>query len=699
MFKKLLVLGMLLLLTFVYAEQTELETISVEEEEQDEIEKLRHSPMPVSVIDVTRFHGRNISLNEVLKRVAGVKIKQQGGLGSRATIAIHGLDGNRVKIYIDGSPLNSPDGTFGINDIPIQFIERIEVYKGVVPAKFGGDSTGGAVNVVIKEFKGNYIDATYSVGSYGEHRGTFVLQKELKEYNLELSLGGFYNKAANDYIMKSPFVEDLEIKRDHAAFESLAVAQVGKIKDVWFDKISWELVYYESEKEIQGILSRVKEAKNKSTAYIAAIKFEKDNFFIDNLEFEYTAAYIDLELNHIDKASTCYNFDGSERKCPGSGGGEITGTPHDSEDKQKDFRHDLNLYYSLNKNHAINFHVNMQNSEYAPKDELADAYAGFETSMYPSEKTNTVSSLGWESSYLDGKLVNDMGIKNYDYDYKITPRVIPGAIPPDENHQKGNEFGFYESIRYEPIKGLFIKSSYEHALRLPNSSEVFGNGGFIGPANNLAPEIADNFNFGVLFDSFDFYGFSWVKLEANFFYKNLKDMIKLEYGFNKAAYVNLGKVEVKGFELEFNIDIDDNWYVYGNYTNQTLLDKLKLTPGTISTPNPTYDHDLPNVPKQYANAGLEYKTFNLFQADSTLKLFWEVNWADEYFYGWELSRHQSRKIESQLTHTAGFEYNLEDSRYVLGFEVRNLTDQEITDVFNYPLAGRTYHFNLRYTWF
>ncbi len=671
--------------------------ITIEDVSENEIVKLTHSPIPVSVIDVTKFHGRNISLNEILKRVAGVRVKQQGGLGSRATIAIQGLEGKRIKIYLDGSPLNSPDGSFGINDIPIQFIERIEVYKGVVPAKFGGDSVGGAVNVVLKEFEDNF-DFTYSMGSYGEYRAGFVAKKYFDKYRIEAGIGGFYNKGANDYIMESPYVDGLKIKRDHAGFESFVYAHSGKAKEYWFDEISWELARYESQKEIQGIRTPIKEAENKSSVNIASIEFEKNQFLLKNLEFKYILTYVDFELNYIDKATTCYNFDGSKRPCPGSGIGEISGTPHDSKDKQKELRHDLNLHYIVNNNHAFNFHLNSKKSEYKPNDELADKSLGFESSADPSDSANTVISLGYESSYLDSKLLNDMGIKNYRYDYSINQREGVVGVSRQANKHKGDELGVYESVRYEPIKDLFVKASYEHAFRLPSNSEIFGDGGFIQSAPNLIPEEANNYNLGILFDSYDFYGIPWIKLESNIFYKNLKNMIKLQQGANESGYINLGKVEVKGFELEANVDLTENWYLYSNYTNQTLLDKQKFITGTNSVPSPTYNLDIPNIASQYGNLGIEYKTLGIFRNDSLLKLFWESNWVDEYFYGFEFSKNQSRKIDTQFTHTAGFEYSFNDDSYIIGFEVRNLSDEEITDVFNYPLMGRTYHLNFRYTW-
>lgn len=699
---KYITIVLLVLCTFAQAEQLENIVVDVDDSNvsvaKNEIDEIRHSPMPVSVIDAKRFHGRNISLNEVIKRAAGVRLKQQGGLGSRSTIAIHGLEGKRVKLFLDGSPINAPDGTFGINDIPIQLIERIEVYKGVVPARFGGDALGGAVNVVTIDPEGSYYDFTTSIASYGEQRITALVKEKFDKYNLQIGGGVLYSKADNDYMMESPFVKGLKIKRDNAKYKSLVLAFVGNVKEYWFDQITWEIVRYTSDKEIQGIKSYIGKAKNKSTFDVAAFRFEKEKFLFDNLALDYKFLYGELTLNHIDKARTCFNFDGSTRNCPGYGIGELTGVPHDSKDKQEEFRHDLNLHYVINNEHAINFHLNSQDSTYKPNDPLATKYLKFDAGKYPSKSTNTIVSLSYESNYLDKKLVNDMGIKYYKYDYDIIPNKKLAGLNIETNKHKGNEFGFYESIRYEPIKNLYVKASYEHAFRLPNNSEIFGDGGYIRPAPNLIPEEADNFNFSVLFDSYDFRDFQWFKAEASVFHKKLKNMIKLQPGANAAGYVNVGEVEVKGFELEANVEFDENWYVYANYTNQTLVDKLKYESGSKTKLSPTYNLDIPNVPNQYANFGVEYMMTDVVLEDSYLKLFWEGNWADEYFYGYELSRFQSRKIDAQISHTLGLEYTFNDDKTIFSLEVHNVTDEKITDVFNYPLMGRTYHFNLRYTW-
>ena len=637
-------------------------------EGDSEQRELIHSPMAVSVIDAERFHGRNISLNEVLKRVAGVRLAQEGGLGSRATIAIHGLEGQRVRLFLNGNPLNSPDGSLGINDIPIQLVERIEIYKGVVPARFGGDALGGAVNVVTRDFDGSWIDTTLLLGSYDTQRFSGVFKNRWEELGLELGVGGFYNHAANDYVMNSPFIEGLKIRRDHDEYSSALFVVGGKIEDRWFDEIGVDFVRYESEKEIQGIQYNIQEARYESS------------------------------LNFIDKATTCYNFDGTELACPGLGG-EISGIPHDSADEQDELRHDVNLHYSINNDHGINFHWNYLFSEYTPNDPLSSDSLGYDVGTFPSEKTNSVTTLSYESSFFNEKLSNDIGVKLYEWDYTITSQERSLTGTPQQTRSDGSESGYYLSTRFSPVQDLYIKASYEKAFRLPDSSEAFGNGVNITTSPEIQPEKGENLNLGILFDRFNAWGMPWLKVEANYFSRDISNMIRLVSSNITSQYVNLGQISVEGYELEFKADLTDQWYVFFNYTHQELLDEQRYLPGTNSTPNPTYGQDVPNVPRQLANLGLEYKSFGLFRDDAMLKLFWETHWVDDYYYGWQLSRFQDRQIDAQVSHTAGFEYSFHNDEIILGFEVRNLSDEDITDVFNYPLMGRSYHASFRYTWF
>lgn len=139
--------------------------------ERYEIREVKQQGVPVTVIDGKTLAGRGTSISEVLNHQTGVKLRQTGGVGSQTKINVRGLEGNRVQIYMDGYPLNTPDGNFSINDIPLQFIDRIEIYKGIVPPEFGGDGLGSAVNVVTIDTDKNFYDLAYKMQSYGTHEG------------------------------------------------------------------------------------------------------------------------------------------------------------------------------------------------------------------------------------------------------------------------------------------------------------------------------------------------------------------------------------------------------------------------------------------------------------------------------------------------------------------------------------------------
>lgn len=97
----------------------------------------------------------------ILARTAGVTIRASGGAGSSSRISVRGLEGKRIGFFIDEIPLGDQSDFIDLNDIPIDMIDRIEIFKGIVPAKFGGSSMGGAVNIVIKEYPDRYADFSY----------------------------------------------------------------------------------------------------------------------------------------------------------------------------------------------------------------------------------------------------------------------------------------------------------------------------------------------------------------------------------------------------------------------------------------------------------------------------------------------------------------------------------------------------------
>ena len=101
----------------------------------------------------------------------GYEDKESGGVGSDMAVTMDGFSGKHIKVFIDGVPQEGVGSSFGLNNIPVNFAERIEVYRGVVPVGFGSDAIGGIINIVTpKRRRQWFVDASYSYGSFNTHK-------------------------------------------------------------------------------------------------------------------------------------------------------------------------------------------------------------------------------------------------------------------------------------------------------------------------------------------------------------------------------------------------------------------------------------------------------------------------------------------------------------------------------------------------
>ena len=100
------------------------------------------------------WEGRSLSAAEVLASLPGVQYTRQGGVGSFQTVSIRGVSAKNIVVCMDGIPLNDASGgAVDFGSIDLNQVEKIEVYKDRVPAKFGGRGIGGAINFVTKGSK------------------------------------------------------------------------------------------------------------------------------------------------------------------------------------------------------------------------------------------------------------------------------------------------------------------------------------------------------------------------------------------------------------------------------------------------------------------------------------------------------------------------------------------------------------------
>lgn len=158
------------------------------------------SPGVVSVVYPDDVKGEHKSIPDLLDQIPGVYVRSLGGSGHYTTASIRGAAPSQVNIYIDGVPLNTASDTAGdLSTLPISNVERVEVYRGVTPARFSGAPIGGAINIVTK--KPTKFSGSVSVGfrSFGGRQQSANLNVPLAGGHLLIGLDNDRSKGNFKY--------------------------------------------------------------------------------------------------------------------------------------------------------------------------------------------------------------------------------------------------------------------------------------------------------------------------------------------------------------------------------------------------------------------------------------------------------------------------------------------------------------------
>ncbi len=691
-----------LAITSSYAqEQGDLEDIPDFELEEytivgrNEIREMREATMPISVISVKQLEGTSTNINDALSRTTGITVRNTGGVGSASRISVRGLEGKRMGIYIDEAAIGQLSDYMSLNDVPTDMIDRIEIYKGIVPYRFGGSALGGAVNVVTKEYPPVYLDASYEIASFNTHKLNSAFKRNNKKTGLQFGLGGVLTYSDNNYEMELPNLDNRVVKRDHDRFKKAMVGGSLKATKWYFDEVKLELVCTATNAEIQGIDFDIREAYTHGKAAITALSLKRDNFIAKGLDFDFDACYSYGQNGLYDAAPYRYDWDGNRYNAVSAYGGEQGNYASDSDNRTHDFTSKLNLNYLLSKHSTFNLNLYGTHTKQKPENELMDLSFGYQTN-FPSHMSSFTIGFSYDLTLLDGKFMSATTIKNFNYSSQTKVLEQTFINKPIDISLNRNYWGGSESLRYKFTKHMLAKASFSSEVRIPTSEELVGNGYSILPSTDLKPERCNGLNAGLLYHKYNKYGF--IEIEGNYFLNELKEMIRYQADMIPcmARYANFGTVRTKGVELEFKGDVSKVLYLYANATYQDLRDRREHETGS-SAENPTYNKRMPNIPYLLGNLGFELHKENLFGGKGQNSRFLtDVSYIHEYFYDFEMSKYQERKIPTSLTFDAGIEHSFRKDSWTLSFKVKNLTDRKVYSDLNRPLPGRNFSFKIRY---
>ncbi|ULB34910.1 MULTISPECIES: TonB-dependent receptor [Proteiniphilum] len=125
------------------------------------------APSLVSVVDVKMLEATNSkNLAQALNFQPGLRVEDNCQNCGLSQVRINGLEGAYSQILINSRPIyGALTGVYGLEQIPSNMIDRIEVIRGGGSALFGSSAIGGVINVITKESSRNSGDVTHTFSS------------------------------------------------------------------------------------------------------------------------------------------------------------------------------------------------------------------------------------------------------------------------------------------------------------------------------------------------------------------------------------------------------------------------------------------------------------------------------------------------------------------------------------------------------
>ena len=218
------------------------------------VSRVKNSAYNAVAVDTKGMLNTTKTLSEALAKAPGLKLRESGGVGSDMNLMLDGFSGKHVKVFIDGVPQEGVGSSFGLNNIPVNFADRIEVYKGVVPVGFGTDAIGGVINIVTnKKRRRWFVDAAYSYGSFNTHKSHVNFGQTFRS-GFTYEINAFQNYSDNDYYVDAPVFDFAtnslntkelhRVKRFNDTYHNEAVvAKVGFVGKPWADRLLLGFTY------------------------------------------------------------------------------------------------------------------------------------------------------------------------------------------------------------------------------------------------------------------------------------------------------------------------------------------------------------------------------------------------------------------------------------------------------------------------
>lgn len=630
-----------------------------------------------SVIDTTTAPRWVTSLADALDDAVGVRVRRFGGLGEFSSVSVRGFSPGQVQVYLDGVPISrADDETVDLGELPLEAIERVEVYRGTTSLDFAQSSPGGVVNVVPRRPTGErLLAASLGAGSFGTRKATLAAGGEASGW--EYLAFGHYLGSENDFRFESDFGtpeqprDDVRLRRVNADFDGGGLTTRLR-RDVTDD--FHLLVTTDTFAKEQGLPGRdpVQAAGDRRDVLRQLVSLD---------------GVLDSEVGRLpveSRGSTYFVYRRERVRVPECNPAADpacgpAATPRDTLTDSFSTGGQLVTRVLLADWLVPRALVALGYETFDQRDDTAVSQTTSAGRAPTRSRLRTTLGADVEASAWDGRVTVVPAIRwehvrdDFPRDPRTNPALDVGASGTTSRDVLAPRIG----VRAEPGGGLTLLANAGRWERVPNLRELFGVSGTVVGRPDLDSERARSWDAGARWRPpvRGPLGDAWV--EYAYYESRIDDaIVLLPSSVNVFRPANVAAARLRGHEVSGAVTVGP----VGASVNYTRLEARDLGEDL-----PIYDgNQLPGRPEDEVFARLDVGW--PAPAGSPLgagTAFYELSYVGPTF----LDRANVDRVDARLVHGVGVELAL-PRRVRVGLEVRNLTDDQTRDAADFPLPGR-----------
>ena len=712
--------------------RTDQELDEVKIVQKTEKKEIETTGFAVAVIETKEASLRNLTTNELLDRAVGVRVRQNGGVGSRVEYNLNGMSGSAVGIFLDGIEISTYGSSFNLNNIPPAMIERIEVYKGVLPSHLTGDYVGGAINVVLKkDASQNNITGAMAYGSFNTFQADLSGIYRDKKTGFTTRASGFYTYTDNSYETWGKFSKfvhpDRTLERYYRAKRfNNQYRSVGARFEVGFTNVKWADQFFLG----YNISDTYAEIPHGTTmarpyvgrfgeyqAHVVSLNYNKNNFLVKGLAANVNAVRSYRSTYVQDTVGQVYNWDGRPRMLirngeiipvPPTAGMGQQGAKSIVEVNRQITNMRTNLGYMIFPGHRLSLNHKMETTDRDDKDLLNPVNKDLVT---VSQVMNNIFAANYEAQLFNNKLKTNLLGK---YTTNRTIQTRPVLVEQDgvnvvnrvERKTVNNNKGYGATVSYNAFSKMYVIGSTQNSYVAATENQLYGD-----PENNilenqtLIPEKNVNYNLGFRHGPIQL-GKHKVTLYASTFWRNGFNKISQQAVENQIVpgresdadiqvtkFVNIGRTQSRGFEGEIIYVYDNRINALFNFSKFNTLFKQEFD--EKGKPHDLYNLQLPNEPFFTMNGSVQYRLNDKFQKNSIINLYYNTGFVGAFRTVWMESEWFT--TPTQFYHDLGASYRFPNGKLVASFDLKNILNAEMYDNFGVQKPGRSISVKLNYT--